>query len=381
MTSKILDLSNVINITLQGAPSLLAVPNINTIALISQEVPVVDFGSAAFRIYKNLTDVATDWGTGSDAFAIATSFFSQQPNPLGTNGYLTIIPRTQTPSLESIEDAIVRTVNLVYYGGIIIDELLDGTTFATLTAYIQGLDKLFFYASSTKADFAPGGMLDLARTAGKTHARCLYYNDGTPLDTQLMAAAYAARGMSTDFTGSNTASTMNLKVLTNISPDTTLDQTNVDAAIAAGVDVYVSIGGLSSLLTSGGNGWFDEIYNELWFKLALQTAGFNFLRASNTKIPQTEIGMDGLKNAYRVVCQQGVNNGFLAPGSWSSPDVFGNPQLLIQAVAGIGFYIYSSPISQQSQADREARQAPLVQIAAKAAGAIQKSNVIVAVNQ
>ena len=147
------------------------------------------------------------------------------------------------------------------------------------------------------------------------------------------------------------------------------------------MDVYVNIGGLSSLLTSGGNGWFDEIYNELWFKLALQTAGFNFLRASNTKIPQTEIGMDGLKNAYRVVCQQGVNNGFLAPGAWSSPDVFGNPQLLIQAVAGIGFYIYSSPISQQSQSDREARQAPLVQIAAKAAGAIQKSNVIVAVNQ
>ena len=131
MTSTILDLSNVINITLQGAPSLLAVPNINTIALISQEVPIVDFGSAAFRIYKNLTDVATDWGTNSDAFAIAPSFFSQQPNPLGTNGYLTIVPRIQTPSLESIQAAIVRTVNLVYYGGIIIDEEIDGTTFGS----------------------------------------------------------------------------------------------------------------------------------------------------------------------------------------------------------------------------------------------------------
>lgn len=381
MSSTILDLSNVINITLQGTPSLLSAPNINTIALISQEVPLDYDEGQAYRIYKNLTDVATDWGTSSNAFKIATAFFSQQPNPLGTNGYLAIIPRVQTPSLESIQDAIVRTINLVYYAGILIDEELDGTTFASLTAYVQGLDKLIFYASSNQSDFAPGGMLDLARQAGKTHARCLYYNDGVAIDTQEMAAAYAARGMSTDFTGSNTTQTMNLKVLSGLEPDTTLDQTDVDAAIAAGVDVYVNIGGLSSLYTSGGNGWFDEIYNELWFKLALQTAGFNFLRASNTKIPQTEIGMDGLKNAYRVVCQQAVNNGFLAPGSWTSPDVFGNPELLIQAVAGIGFYIYSSPIGLQSQADREARQAPLIQIAAKAAGAIQKSNVIVAVNQ
>lgn len=380
MTATILDLGNVINITLQGAPSLLAVPNINTVALISQEI-LLDYDvNQAFRIYKNLTDVGTDWGTNSNAFAIAGAFFSQQPNPLGTGGYLTIIPRQQSPSLETIEAAIQRTINLVYYAGVIIDQTLDGTTLATLSSYIQGLDKLFFYASSTKADFAPGGALDLIRQAGKTHTRCLYYNDGVALDTQLMAAAYCARGMSVDFTGSNTASTMNLKTLVGIVADTTLNQTDVDAAQAAGVDVYVNIGGIISALTSGLNGWFDEIYNELWFKLALQVAGFNYLRGTNTKIPQTEIGMDGLKNAYRQVCQQAVVNGFLAPGSWTSPDVFGNPQLLIASVAGIGFYVYSSPIALQSQSDREARQAPLVQIAAKAAGAIQKSNVIVAVN-
>lgn len=380
MTATILDLSNVINITLQGTPSLLSAPNINTVALISQEVPLDYDMNQAFRIYKNLTDVGTDWGTDSDAFAIATSFFSQQPNPLGTGGYLTIIPRLQTPSLETIPAAIARTINLVYYAGVIIDEILDNTSLQNLTAYIQGLDKLLFYASATQSDFAPGGVLDLIRQAGQTHTRCLYYNDGTAIDTQKMAAAYSARGMSTDFTGSNTASTMNLKTLVGIAADITINQTSLDAATAAGVDVNVDMGGITCLITSGANGWFDEVYNELWFKLALQTAGFNFLRASNTKIPQTEIGMDGLKNAYRQVCQQAVVNGYLAPGAWTSPDVFGNPNLLITAVLGIGFYIYSSPIALQSESDREDRIAPLVQIAAKSAGAIQKSNVIVSVN-
>ncbi len=156
MTSTILDISNVINVTLLGAPSLLATPNINTIALISQEVPLDYDENQAFRIYKNLTDVATDWGTNSNAFKIATGFFSQQPNPLGTNGYLTIIPRLQTPSLETIEDCIARTINLVYYGGVIIDEILDNGVLTTLAAYIQGIDKLLFYASATKSDFAPG---------------------------------------------------------------------------------------------------------------------------------------------------------------------------------------------------------------------------------
>ena len=42
-------------------------------------------------------------------------------------------------------------------------------------------------------------------------------------------------------------------------------------------------------------------------------AGFNYLAQSSTKIPQTEAGMDGLKGAYRAVCQQAVANQNPAP--------------------------------------------------------------------
>jgi len=375
-----LDLTNVINITIIGTPANLGLPNINTCALISQEVPLDWDENEAFRIYTNSTDVATDFGSGSNAFAIAAAFFAQQPNPLSTGGYLTIIPRLQTPSLETIEACIVRTINLVYYFGVIVDEEIDGTTFATLTTYIQTLDKLFFYASSLQSSYAPGGLLDLLRTTGKTHTRGLYYNDSVPLDTQAMAAAYAGRALSTDFSGSNTTQTMHLKVLATIEPDPTIDQTQLNAAVTAGVDTYVNIAGVPSLFTSGANTFYDEIYNELALKFALQVAGFNYLRSTSTKIPQTEPGMEGLKNVYRKVCDQFVSNGFIGAGLWTSSLVFGDPASLIRSVAGIGYYVYSKPISQQSQADREARVAPLVQIAVKAQGAIQKSNVIVNVN-
>lgn len=41
--------------------------------------------------------------------------------------------------------------------------------------------------------------------------------------------------------------------------------------------------------------YFDNPYSDLALKFALETAGFNFLRQTNTKVPQTEQGMNGLK--------------------------------------------------------------------------------------
>lgn len=382
MTS-ILDLSNVINVSILSAPSLLGSPNINTAALFSKESPSGWDVGQAYAIYTNASAVATDFGSGSNAFKIATAFFAQQPNPIGSGGYLVIVPRLQSPSLETTEAAIIRTIGLVYYFGILIDEEMNGglaATFATLAAYVQTIDKMFFYASSSTADFQSGGIEYNVQQAGQTHTRCFYYNDGVAIDTPCFAAAYAGRGLSTDFSGVNTTQTMHLKAITNFVADPTMTQTLLEQAVAAGVDTYVSIAGIPSVFTSGENRFFDEVYNEFWIKFALETAGFNYLRETSTKIPQTEAGIEGLKNEYRKVCDQGVANGFLAPGTWTSPDVFGDPASLIRCIEGIGYYVWSLPIAQQSTEDRDARKAPLIQIAIKTAGAVQSSNVIVNVN-
>jgi hypothetical protein len=378
--STILDLSNVISVSIQGTPVGLGIPNINTAALFSGETPIGGYSGAAFKIYTDPASVVTDWGSGSKAALIASAYFAQNPNPLLTGGYLVIIPLLTGP--ETVQAALARTANLVYYFGILVDADYhsNGSVFATLSTYVQGLDKMFFYASSNASDYATNGLLDLIRQAANSHTRCLFYADGTANDTLAFAAGYASRILSTDFSGSKTTITMHLKNVNGFIADTTLDQTGVTAVLAAGCDCFVNVAGSTSLLTSGLNQFVDEVYNELWFKFALQTAAFNYLKQTNTKIPQTEIGMEGYKNELRKVCEQAIINGFLAPGSWTSGQTFGDPSALIRGIADIGYYVYSQPIVKQLNSDRLLRKAPTVQIAAKAAGAIHKSSIIVFVN-
>lgn len=378
MANQILDLSNVITITVQGTPTSLSVPNVNTVALFSTETPSWSPG-LAYTIYTNPTQVGTDFGTSSKAFSIATAFFSQNPNPLGTGGYLVIIP-LNNGGTEAVDAAIARTINSVYYFGVLVDQVLTGVYMPTLTSYIQSIDKMFFYCSNLTADFQPGGLLDLFRSGTLTHSRGLYYSTGAQIDSNRMAAAYASRGLSTNFSAANTTTTMHLKTLATITQDNTLTQTLLTQAQTAGVDTYPDIAGQASLFTSGNNSFFDEVYNEFWFKFALQTAGYNLLRQTSTKIPQTEIGIETLKNEYRKICVQAASNGFIGPGTWTSSTTFGNPTDLIRSIGDVGYYVFSLPLSQQSTADRQARKAPTIQIAVKAQGAVHSSNVIVNVN-
>ena len=372
--------SLIINVDILPTPQNLQVPNINTAALFTNEQPSW-IGSQAFAIYTNASDVATDFGSNSRSFVMATAFFAQNPNPIGTNGYLVIIPRI-VMSTETVEAAILRTLNLVYYFGILVDQEItlpdSGNVLTSLATYVQTLQKMLFYASSDTSDIA--GRFTTIQQASESNTRCLYYHDGVANDTPAFAAAYCGRALTTAFEGSNTTETMNLKQLIGFTPDQTLTTTLLTAAQTAGVDVYISIGGVPSLYTSGANGFFDEIYNQYWLAFALQVAGFNYLATTSGKIPQTEVGMEGLKNAYRQVCQQAITNGFIAPGSWTSGTTFGPNGALVRNIADQGFYVYSQPITQQAPSDRAARKAPLVQIAIKAAGAIQHSDVIVNVN-
>ena len=109
--------------------------------------------------------------------------------------------------------------------------------------------------------------------------------------------------------------------------------------------------------------------------------GFNYLRKTNTKIPQTEAGMTGLKNAYETRCVRAVRNGLIAPGKWNDSVPFGNSEDFLRNIEEKGYYIYSLPVAQQQQSEREQRIAPLVQIAIKLSGAFHSSNVIVNVQR
>lgn len=373
-------INNVINISVAASQQGAGEYNTSNLALFTSEAPDTAF-SEGYKIYLDPAEVAEDFGTDTATAKMANAVFSQKPNILAGRGYLVVIPLLDDGTLETIAEAVTRTKDLVQYFGIITTEVLGDPDLANAAAVIQPLKKMGFFGSSTAADIDPDGLFDLIRQAGQDQTRCLYY--GSAADDEALTvftAAYAGRALSTNFQGSNTTSTMHLKDLIGVTPDTTLDQTELNKAKDAGADVYVSIQGVPKVFTSGGNGFFDDVYNLLWFVGSLEIAGFNTLAQTSTKVPQTTSGIDSLKKAYRLVAQQSVRNQFVAAGQWNSPNTFGVQEDFFNNIEERGFYIYSAPLSQQAPANREDRIAPLIQIAIKFAGAVHSSDVIVSVN-
>jgi hypothetical protein len=280
---------------------------------------------------------------------------------------------------ETIAAAISRISGSVSFAGVITNLEMEDSVLTALATAIQAQDRIFLHHVCSLVDISGAGVGQTVQQAGNTKTRILGYTESLS-SANLFKAAYAGRAFSVNFSGSNTSQTMNLKQLSGVTPDTGITQTVYDNADTNGVDLYVSYAGVPSVYSTGGNDFFDNPYMDLALKFALETAGFNFLRQTNTKVPQTEQGMNGLKSAYTQVLERFVRNGAIAAGSWTSSEKFGNPEIFVQNILERGYYVYSLPIVQQSAVERENREAPLVQIAVKRAGAIHTSDVIVLVN-
>ena len=367
-----IDISNVVTISVSQAPAGLSDFQVNNLLILTRETAVVSPGN--FGVYLNPTDVATDWGTSSEVYAMANLIFSQQPNIITGGGSLIIAAQG---SSETLAAAIARLEPLVFFGGVLWAGYApsDGDILAA-GAVVQPLRKMLFASSYLAASVDTGEIFDDVKAAGYTYVRCLLYTVSAQA-ARYMAAAYAGRAMSTNFSGSLTTATMHMKELVGVLPDPSITQAILNKCKTVGADVYINIGGLSKVFCTGGNTYYDSVYNLTWLVFALQVAGFNAIATTSTKLPQTETGMAVLRGAYLNVLTQAVVNGYSAPGTWNGAIPFGSPAVFARNVAQLGFYLYSAPVSTQSQADRLARKAPLVQIAVKEAGAIQSSSVIV----
>lgn len=326
-----------------------------------------------------LTITSNKVGTGG---TIAVATYSGGGTDLNGSSYFAGASGTTTAgansSGETVATAIARILPQAFFAGVITTAYLEDTAISAAAAAVQAQDMLFLHQIATSTDIA--GIATTIQTATDQKTRLLVYLTGGQAVANLYKAAYAGRAFSQDQTGSDTAFTMHMKQLSNVVPDANMTQTLLVAAETAGCDPYVSVQGYPMVYSTGGNDYFDNQYENLAFKFALEIAGFNYLAGTNTKVPQTEPGMNGLKAAYIGICQQFVNNGELAPGAWNSSETFGDPVTFLNNITQNGYYVYSSPVAQQTAAARNARQAPLVQIAAKRAGAIQSSNVLVVIN-
>ena len=288
----------------------------------------------------------------------------------GTGG--TVVAGVDSTSQETLAEAVTRMKDVISFGGVLTTQMLDNADILANAATIQTYNMLWLEGTASLVNISVLG--NAIKAGGYTHTHAIAYSNGLA-EMKCEIAGALSRALSVNWAGTNTANTLNLKQLATVQPDLNLNQTYYGQAKQYGVDLYGSTQGYSCCYSFDNGAYIDEIVMNMFLKSKLEVAIFNALATTNTKIPQTEAGVAVVKSAIQNVLIQGVRNGYIAAGKWNSlSNRFGDLEDFDANIAQHGYYIYSQPIAQQSQVDREARKCPLIQIAIKRSGAIHSVN-------
>ncbi len=194
------------------------------------------------------------------------------------------------------------------------------------------------------------------------------------------AVSMFGRQFTVDFTGNNTASTAMFKQQPGVIPEQ-LRVSEVRTLERKGYNIYTSYQNGVAILQPGkvaSGRFFDEIHGLDWLKDTIETLLFNLHYQSTTKIPQTDEGVTQLLTETERGLELARFNGFIAPGVWNA-DPFG--YLKRGQALPKGYYTFARPIGEQLQSEREARRAPVIQVALKLSGAFHSAHVILNVNR
>lgn len=326
---------------------------------------------------NKITIASKSNGTNS-TIAILTD--SEAPTDISGSNYLDDSGATETAGVnasgETIVEAMARIDNneqtATNYVNVLTDLRMEGAVVEALATTIQAKKRILFYGIASKSEV--NGLAENIRQASNIKTQIFYDNQGLENLHKLIGGA-VSRHASVNYNGSNTASTLNLDVIKTALPSK-FTSTLTNNLKAKGVDYYISYGGRNGIRLSGANEYHDVIRDNLALGFEAQVALFNVLGRTNSKIPQTEQGMDLLKAALRSVLDKYVINGVIGTGlEWNS-DRFGDDETMLNSIRENGYYIFSQPISEQPQVDRELRKAQLIQAAYKLAGSIEQVDAI-----
>jgi len=249
-----------------------------------------------------------------------------------------------------------------------------------IAAYIEAANNKHLYGVSTQA----AGTLSAVSTTDIAYVlkQLGYKRTVTQYSSSnaYSVCSLLGRILTTNYNANNTVITLMYKQEPGIVPEY-LNSTQITALEAKNANVFVAYNNNTAIIEKGvvANGDFlDIITGTDWLALSIQNEVFNLLYTANTKIPQTDSGTQLICTTVEAVCSQGVTNGLLAPGLWSS----GGFGALNQGdYLPKGFYVYAAPVATQFAADRAARKSVPIQVAAKLAGAIHTVDILVNVNR
>jgi hypothetical protein len=256
----------------------------------------------------------------------------------------------------------------------------DNADHLLISEYIEATDTKHLYGITTQE----AGVLVAATTSDIAYQMKELDRDKTVVQysssNPYAIVSLLGRILTVDYTGNATTITLAYKDQPGITPES-LNTVQADSVRSKCCNAFLRFNNDTAIILNGvvssGN-FVDEITGMDWLAIALQTALYNLLYTTPTKIPQTDAGTNMLVTTAEAVCDQAVVNGLLGPGVWQSAG-FGT--LVTGEFLPKGYFVWAQRMADQNPVDRAARRSPTIQIAAKLAGAIHEVSIAVSVNK
>jgi len=380
--AKGLPLNRVTNVTVTLSARAAQGRNFGSMLILgnSDVIPVEE----RLRLYSSADDIGDDFGVDSEEYKAAVIWFSQSPQP--TQIYVGRWVDTLTSAESGPAETLLQAVNTlldynVWYGlhlAVPEDDYPDDADLISVSAAIEAAPVSRILAvTSDEADILSASVeTDLASKlkAAKYSRTYIHYSS----TSRYAALSAFGRAFTVNFSGSNTTITLKFKQLPGITYETltTSQATNLEAK---NCNVYVYYENDTAILEQGvmcNGDFFDERHGLDWLQNAVQTADYNTLYTSTTKIPQTDAGTTTRIANIEKVLDAADRNGLFAPGIWT-----GGPmgQLSTGDTLTKGYYTWADTVDNQLQTDRDARKGVPIQVAAKLAGAVHYGDVAITV--
>lgn len=336
------------------------------------------------RLYSDPADIGNDFGVDSEEYQAAVTWFSQSPRP--TQVYVGRWVQTLAAAEMGETETLLQAVNALldynsWYG---LHLAVDSDIYPSDTEILSICDAVES-ATTSRILAITSDEIDILNSAVDTdlatklkaaiYSRCFIQYSST---SRYAALSAFARAFTVNFNGSNTTITLKFKQLPGITYET-LGTSQTNALESKNCNVFVYYENDTAILEQGvmTNGdFFDERHGLDWLQNAVQTADYNTLYTSTTKIPQTDVGTTTRMANIEKVLDQALGNGLFAPGIWT-----GGPmgQLSTGDTLTKGYYTWADTVDNQLQTDREARKGVPIQVAAKLAGAVHYGDVAITV--
>ncbi|EBV6971103.1 DUF3383 domain-containing protein [Salmonella enterica subsp. enterica serovar Gaminara] len=380
--AKGLPLNRVTNVTVTLSARAAQGRNFGSMLILgnSTVIPITE----RLRLYSDPADIGDDFGVDSEEYKAAVVWFSQSPRPtqLYVGRWIDSLTSAESGPTETLLQAVNALLDYNSWYGLhlavpVADYPDDADLISVSSAIESATVSRILAITSSEADILSSAVeTDLATKlkAAKYSRTYIQYSSTSPY----AALSAFGRAFTVNFTGSNTTITLKFKQLPGITYET-IGTSQANALEAKNCNVYVYYENDTAILEQGvmcNGDFFDERHGLDWLQNAVQTADYNTLYTSTTKIPQTDAGTTTRIANIENVLDVADKSGLFAPGIWT-----GGPmgQLGTGDTLTKGYYTWADTVDNQLQTDREARKGVPIQVAAKLAGAVHYGDVAITV--